>query len=259
MTAEKTALVVATILYLGGFVHAFLSLRRGAYRHSWTAFGLIAGGFLCQCLFLYWRGQALGRCPITNPFELLTFTGWAMVLFYFIVGSAYRLSLLGAFTAPLAFLMQVAALMKPDPPAVSAKGSPGLWTELHASLSLMAYGAFALAFVAGVMFLLQDRLLKKHTNLSLLRTLPPVHHLAKAMKRLLLTGTLILTVGIVAAYQMEKSPEAGKLIVVWIVWAAYVLLGVYEQWRGMSSRRAAWAAVGCFVLAVASLWFVTPR
>ena len=79
------------------------------------------------------------------------------------------------------------------------------------------------------------------------------------MKRLLLTGTLILTAGIVAAYQMEKSPEAGKLIVVWIVWAAYVLLGVYEQWRGMSSRRAAWAAVGCFVLAVTSLWFVTPR
>ncbi len=258
MTPEKTALVVATVLFLGGFVDAFLSLRRGAYRHSWIAFGFIAGGFICQSLFLYWRGEELGRCPITNPFELMTFTGWAMVLFYFVVGSAYRLSLLGAFTAPLAFLMQVAALMKPDTPA-PAKGTPGMWTELHATLSLLAYGAFALAFVAGVMFLLQDRLLKTHTHLSLLRTLPPVQHLAKAMKRLLLTGTLILTAGIVAAYQMEKSPEAEKLVVVWVVWAAYVLLGVYEQWRGMSSRRAAWAAAGCFLLAVVSLWFVTPR
>ncbi len=259
MTAEKSALVVATVLFLGGFVHAFLSLRRGAYRHSWTAFWLIAGGFVGQSLFLYWRGQALGRCPITNPFELLTFTGWAMVLFYFVVGSAYRLSLLGAFTAPLAFLMQVAALMKPDPAPAAPKGSPGMWTELHATLSLLAYGAFALAFVAGVMFLLQDRLLKKHTGMVLVRTLPPVHHLAKAMKRLLLTGTLFLTAGIIAAYQMEKQPEAGKLVVVWIVWTAYALLLGYEYWRGMSARRAAWAAAGCFLLALVSLWFVTPR
>jgi HemX protein len=259
MTPEKAALVVATVLFLGGFVHAFLSLRRGAYHHSWTAFGLIAAGFLCQSLFLYWRGQALGRCPITNPFELMTFTAWSMVLFYFVVGSAYRLSLLGAFTAPLAFLMQLVALMKPDTAPVPGKGGPGWWTELHATLSLLAYGAFALAFVAGVMFLVQDRLLKKHKGMILVRTLPPVHHLARAVKRLILTGTVILTAGIAAAYQMEQRPAAHKLFVVWGVWAAYVLLLGYEQWRGMSSRRAAWAATGCFVLAVASLWFVTPR
>jgi ABC-type uncharacterized transport system permease subunit len=181
-----------------------------------------------------------------------------MVLFYFVVGSAYRLSLLGAFTAPLAFLMQLAALMKPDT-APAAAGPRGWWTELHASLSLVAYGAFALACVAGVMFLIEDRLLKKHRGLTLMRTLPPVHHLARAIRRLIFTGTLILTAGIVAAYQMETRPAAHKLVVVWIVWTAYVLLLGYEQWRGMSARRAAWAAAGCFALAVASLWFVTPR
>jgi ABC-type uncharacterized transport system permease subunit len=226
--------------------------------HSWTSFALIAGGFACQSLFLYWRGKALGRCPITNPFELLTFTAWSMVLFYFVVGSAYRLSLLGAFTAPLAFLMQLAALLKPDV-APASSGPRGWWSELHASLSLVAYGAFALGCVAGVMFLIEDRLLKKHRGLTLMRTLPPVHHLARAIKRLILTGTLILTAGIMAAYQMETRPAAHKLVVVWGVWAAYVLLLGYEQWRGMSARRAAWAATGCFALAVASLWFVTPR
>jgi ABC-type uncharacterized transport system permease subunit len=260
MSPEKAALIAAALLFLGGVVHSFLSLRRGAYRHSWTAFGLIAAGFLCQCYFLYVRGQALGRCPITNPFELLTFTGWAMVLFYLVVGSAYRLSLLGAFTAPLAFLMQVTALLKTDtPPSAAAAGrTPGVWTEMHASLSLLAYGAFSLACVAGIMFLVQDRLLKRHAGMGLVRILPPVHHLALALKRLLLTGLVILTAGILCAYQMPVRPAAPKLTAVWIVWGAYVLLLGYEQWRGMSSRRAAWAAVACFLLAVASLWFVTP-
>jgi ABC-type uncharacterized transport system permease subunit len=258
MPPEKYLLVVAVLLFMGGFAHAFLSMRKGAYRHSWTAFGLIAAGFICQSVFLYVRGKEIGRCPITNPFELLTFTGWSMALFYLIVGPAYRLSLLGAFTAPVALVMQVSALLKADP-APQSKGSPGMWTELHATLSLLAYGAFALAFVAGIMFLLQDRMLKKHRGMILVRTLPPVHHLAQAIRRLALTGTVILTAGIVAAYQMEKRPENSKLVVVWCVWAAYVLLGIYELWRGMSSRRAAWAAAACFLLAVVSLWFVSPR
>ena len=258
MPPEKIALAVATVLFLGGFAHAFLSLRQGAYRHSWTAFGLIAAGFICQCCFLYIRGKALGRCPITNSFELLTFTGWTTVLFYFLVGSAYRLSLLGAFTAPLAFLMQGTALLKPDPAAVPAKGAPGMWTELHATLSLLAYGAFALATVAAVMFLVQDRLLKNHRAMHIVRTLPPIHHLAKAMRRLIITGVVILSAGIVAAWQMESRPAAAKLVVVWIVWAAYAALLAYESWRGMSSRRAAWATAACFALAVASLWFVSP-
>ena len=259
MNSEKAALVAATVMFLGGFVHACRSLRSGAYRPSWTALGLMAAGFLCQCLFLYWRGQELRRCPITNPMELMTFTAWAMVLFYFIVGSDYRFSLLGAFTAPLAFAMQLTALLKPDHPSQPGLSPPGVWTELHATLSLLAYGGYALACVAGVMFLVQDRLLKKHTGMVLMRWLPPVHYLTKATRRLLMAGTLLLTLGILAAYQMEKRPEFSKLLVVWVVWSAYVLLGLYESWRGMSARRAAWAAAGCFLLAVASLWFVTPR
>lgn len=259
MTLEKAALTAATVLFLGAVVHAITALRRGAYRPSWTAMGLMAGGFLCQCVFLYLRGQELRRCPITTPMELMTFTAWTMVMFYFVVGSGYRWSLLGAFTAPLAFAMQATALLKPDSPVAPLTKPPGMWTELHATLSLLAYGAYALAFVAGMMFLLQDRLLKKHANLSLMLRLPPVHHLTKATRGLILTGTALLTVGILSAYQMENRPSAFKLFVVWTVWGAYALLAIYEGWRGMSARRAAWAAAGCFALALASLWFVTSR
>jgi ABC-type uncharacterized transport system permease subunit len=176
-----------------------------------------------------------------------------------VVGSAYRLSMLGAFTAPLAFAFQFAALLRPDTASPAGRPAGGMWTEMHASLSLLAYGAFGLAFVAGVMFLIQDRLLKNHTGMSLVRTLPPIRHLARALKRLLVTGTLLLTAGIVSAYQMETRPAASKLFLVWGVWAAYAVLLAYEYSRGMSARRAAWAATGCFVLAVTSLWFVTPR
>ena len=259
MTPERLVLTIAAACFLGGVVNAAVTLRRGAYRHSWTSMALMAAGFICQCLFLSWRGQEIERCPVTNPFELLTFTAWSMVLFYFVVGTTYRLSLMGAFTAPLAFVLQAAALTKPDPGPVAPRTAPAFWTEMHATLALLAYGAFALACVAGIMFLVQDRLLKKHTHTGLMRALPPVHYLSRAIRRLVIAGTVILSAGIVCAYQMKELPPLPKLIFVWVIWALYASMLAYEFRRGMSARRAAWAAAAAFLLPVVSLWFVARR
>ena len=67
----------------------------------------MALGFVLQSVFLYLRGQAHGRCPLTNLFEAFIFIGWCIVLLYFLVGTAYRLSLLGVFTAPLVSSLQI--------------------------------------------------------------------------------------------------------------------------------------------------------
>ena len=53
---------------------------------------------------------------------------------------------------PDELLLQVGALLMPAQPAVRAKEPLSTWLELHAAISVVAYGAFALACVAGVMF-----------------------------------------------------------------------------------------------------------
>ncbi len=136
------------------------------------------------------------------------------------------------------------------------KATHSFWGELHAALSLVSYGAFALACAAGIMFLLQDRQLKQHRISPVLRQLPPIHYLTRAIRSLLLTGTALLTVGILSAYRMEQQPPAGKLTIVWIVWGLYAALIAYEFWRGMSARRAAATAAFGFLIPIISLWFV---
>lgn len=257
MNRETIALILASACYLGGFFYALNALRRGAWRPAWWKQGLLAGGLGAQTLFLWWRGQATGGCPISTPFELLTFVSWAMVVFYFVVGPAYRLSMLGVCTSPLAFLFQAVALLRPEawlPPA--ARTTYGLRAELHAALSLMAYGAFGLACAAGVMFLVEDRWLKEHRVSAVLRALPPIHHLTRAIRGLILTGVALLTAGIGCALGMESPSSPGKLTMVWIVWGFYVALAIYDWQRGMSARRAAWAAAAGFIVPVLSLWVV---
>src|SRR5438132_13547742 len=77
-------------------------------RFNFFAVGL---GFIFQTAFLSIRGHELGRCPLTNLFEVFIFLAWSIGLIYMLVGPAYRLSLMGAFTAPVVVLLQGFALL----------------------------------------------------------------------------------------------------------------------------------------------------
>src|SRR5436189_5901867 len=86
-------------------------MRGGIFRPMRFNFFAVGLGFIFQTAFLSIRGHALGRCPLTNLFEVFIFLAWSVALIYMLVGPAYRLSLMGAFTAPLVVLIQVFALI----------------------------------------------------------------------------------------------------------------------------------------------------
>src|SRR6478752_2332538 len=110
---DRWPLVLSTFCFLISFGWTMFSLGAGRHRPSKMNFWIISAGFICQTFFLYERGQTLGRCPLTNLFEVLIFLSWSMVLLYLLIGPAYRLSLLGAFTSPLVFIFQLIALLAP--------------------------------------------------------------------------------------------------------------------------------------------------
>ena len=252
---ERSFLLASTVCFFFGFAYTMYALGARLLRPSRWTFIIMAAGFVLQTAFLHSRGQAAGRCPLTNLFEVLVFLCWSIVLLYFVVGGTYRLSLLGTFTAPLVFLLQTLAQLLPSSsmPVVFRK-SAGVWPELHAALALMAYGAFALACVAGVMYVVQERLLKRHRLNSYFHSLPPIAELSVALQRVMLAGFALLSVGLVAGL-LAGSPAFYKatMIVSGFVWAPYGVL-LFLRWkRPFSPRRFAWWAVGAFVLALGTL------
>ncbi len=253
---DRLLLVISTFCFLFGFGYTMHSLGARTYRRSRLNLVMILAGFLLQTAFLYVRGQAVGRCPLTNTFEILIFFCWSLVLFYLLIGPAYRLSLLGVFTSPLVFLLQMGALLIPATAPVRAKVPLSAWLELHAAISVVAYGAFALACVAGVMYLAQERQLKTHQFKSIFYHLPPIHDLAVANSRLILTGFVLFTFGLFAGI-MHGSAHVHLLqivaIAMWMVYAA-ILLAMY--WRRISPRRVAMLSVGAFSVMLLTLWGV---
>ena len=220
-------LILATLFFLGGFVFSVVALRSGRYHPGNTNLILIGLGFVCQCGFLHQRGQLHGRCPITDGGEILIFIAWSLTIMYFVLGRAFRLSLVGAFTAPiLAILHLLALVINLIKPAVARPPETmDPWLEMHAAMSLLAYGAFALAAISGVMYLVQNRQLKSGNPGFLSFNLPPIRYLSDALMRLLVIGLILLTIGVVSAFFMKKSPTAlhlGLLGSVWIIYAAVV-------------------------------------
>src|ERR1700709_2858521 len=120
---DRLLLIASTLCFLFAVVRAAVLIRAGGFRQGRSGFIAIASGFVLQTAFLWVRGKALGRCPLTNLFEVFVFMAWSVALIYMLVGPAYRLSLMGAFTAPLVLLIQTFAVLapidRPHPPKMA--------------------------------------------------------------------------------------------------------------------------------------------
>jgi ABC-type uncharacterized transport system permease subunit len=254
---DRAFLLLSTLLAAIGGMFGMLSVHRGIRSRGTVLW--MAAAFLFQLGFLALRGEARAACPLRDLGEILAFLAWSLTLFYLATGPAYRVSLLGVFTAPVVVVFQAIALapgVLERFPGKVAGTDP--WRETHAALSVLSYGALALAAVAGVMFLVLDRQLKvHHLKSGLFRNLPPVRELLQSTVRLLWLGTALLTVGIIAGFLMPGTGTGQvHLVAAVATWIGYALLLAVKTKRGMTGRRLSLAAVGLFLVSLTVFAFV---
>jgi HemX protein len=254
---DREFLIVSTLCFFLAMVRTVLAIRAGNYRPAGFNFFAIGLGFIFQTAFLYLRGHQLGRCPITNLFEVFIFLSWSVSLIYLLIGPAYRLSLMGAFTAPLVFSLQTFALLAPIDVHRAVRRNPTSWLEFHASVSLIAYGAFALACVAGLMYLVQEGQLKRRKLNSMFYHFPPLTDLFAAITRLLWLGFFLLTLGIAAGFFTGQPLPYGKVAWSFGVWVFYAAILLARHLGTTAPRRIAALCVVAFSAALTLLWGIT--
>ena len=256
---DRQWLTASTVCFLLSFAYTAGTLGDRRHYSTWWNLGVVALGFVLQTVFLWQRGAAVGRCPLTNHFEVVAFLSWAMVLFYLAIGNTYRLSPLGLFTAPLAFGLQTFALLGLNdwpPGREHAHHHPGVnpSLEFHAAFSVLSFGAFALAALAGGMYLWQERQLKSHRLKLLFFQLPPISDLSQLNARLLAMGLALLTLGLAAGINMgtpNTRPHLVWAIVIWVLYA-FLVQARWGWWR-LAPRRVASLSVAAFTVALLTL------
>ena len=251
--------LLAVIIYGLSTVYSVFLWRKGFRQDNRLCYFLLLAGFALHTTAMFVRGFDLKHCPVNNLYEATTFVAWTIVTTYLVFGAWSRLRFLGAFASPILFAMGVFALMPSlDPPHGPSPQFSGADTSLHAALVLLAYGAFGLAAVAGLMFLTQEHDLKFHKLRAVLTLLPPIQRLELVTSRLVLAGFVLLTAGLCVGAALPHSGvkfyEDPKILWSGFLWVFYLGLLV-SRWRfAQSGHRFAIGVIGAFTFLVLTFW-----
>ena len=258
---DRALLWLGALLYLAGFLTGLAALtRRQSSSGLRTILNtLLVGGWIFQMAGLYVRGMAVGGCPLGNTFEIVQFVAWSAMVLYFFVGTAFRLSVLGLFTAGYAAALGLVSLLVPQWDLVHGAKifGPNPWIELHAALAVFSYGVFGLLALTSLMHLLQNWSLKHKRLNGLFWFLPSMVQLDQINYRLLALGVLLLTfsLGVGAAWWVRDtaSVDYPKLIVTVGVWFVYFVMLLLRWKTWLVSARFAWVCLVMFFIALLSL------
>jgi len=244
--ATLLAYFVATLLYLIGVISRREPLGKFA---KWV----LVTGFTAHCATLLARWLATGHTPAASLYEALSFFAWALVGTYLLFDLRYRIAVLGAFVCPMALVLMIGGTVAPKQVAAANPVLDSWWFPVHVTLAFLGYAVFAVAAMAGVMYLLQERRVKKKQFSGLFYRLPSLDTLDSINYKCLTFGFPLMTMGMISGaiwantawggYWRWDPKETGALVV-WFLYAALLHGRLTIGWRG---RRAAIFAIIGFI------------
>jgi cytochrome c-type biogenesis protein CcsB len=242
---------VTLILYLCGTIAYLIYLIFTHERAAWVGRYLLGLGFVSHCLAFILRYIEAGHAPVVNLHESLSFFAWLIVGFFLLMRSQYKVEILGAFVSPLALLLIIWAAVLPKtiptlPPALKS-----WWLPIHVTFAFVGDAIFAVAFCAGVIYLIQERLVKSKHAAGLSQRLPSLAVLDEINYQALTIGFPLLTIGIItgavwAEYAWGSywswDPKETWSLITWLLYAALLHQRLRVGWRG--KKAAIMAIVG---------------
>ena len=205
-------------------------------------------GLVLHTAAIVLRGIVAGRLPLTNQYEFATAFAWGLCLVSLVFILRFNFPILGAFAAPVTFLIIGYAALQSKEIRALMPALQSNWLGFHVSTAIIAYGAFGVSFVLGIIFLLRE---KMRASGFLDQHIPTREKLDMLSYRSVALGLLFLTFTIVTgAIWAERAwgsywswdPKETWSLVTWLVYAAYLHLRIRRGWQGRSA--AIFAVVG---------------
>ncbi len=249
--------MITMALYFVATVSFLAYLLRRSEALSKVSLGITAGGFLAHTIALAVRMAGTGSPAQPSFYEALSFFSWMIILVFLVVEFRHRIHVLGSFMVPLALVSLVSAAALPETVPTLQPVFKTLW--FHVTLSMLGTVGFAVAFVAGVMYLIQDGLLKSKRFNVLYSKLPALDFLDELNQQSIVLGFPLLTLGIITgaisaefargAY-VSWNPEQTWALVTWLFYFVVLLGRLTVGWR---AKRAAYLTIIGFACVILTL------
>lgn len=238
-------------LYVVGLFHsgaAYLSRREIFFR---VAFASVATAFGLHTLFLLQRGIERGFLAPSGMRESLAFFAWTLSLCFLVAYRRYRVHALGLFLLPLVAALMLGTLFVQSSPVPDILRSS--WLYLHMTFLFLAYALFFITFLAGLLYLIEERALKAKKPQRMTFGLPSLGALDRLFYSFLVLGFTFMTLGlIVGIFWAERAWLEGwtrdpKVIASFATWCIYLVLIYFRTTAGWRGRKAAWLSLAGFL------------
>ena len=245
--------LILELIAAGGFVVYLIKQHKWVFRWSYW---ILVAGFAFHSVFLVLRYYALGVTPVLGLKSALFFFSWSIIAVYLIFQLKTQLMVLGSFVAPFsAFLMMISSTL----PWMEGEVKPifkSLWLTGHVVSVFIGNGLFTISFLAAIMYLIQERQIKRKRLGSFFKRLPSLATIDNINHYSLIFGFPFLSAGMIsgsiyAQYALgtywQWDPKEVWSLITWLFYAALLHERVAVGWQG---RRAAIMSIVCFSLLV---------
>ena len=241
--------VITTLLYAVGTVGFLIYVIRTEKVIHRIAYGFLLAGFLSHTLGLAMLVSQLRQMPVTTLPQTFSLFAWAIVGSYLAFQLKFNIRILGTFVSPLAVVFMLLSSAIPGRVIPTSQLFKSVWLTLHVATMFLGNAIFALAFCAGIMYLLQERQIKTKSFGLLYRRLPSLEVLDSLNYVCLTFGFPLITIGLISGFVYAGAvwrsfwhwdPKGILSVVTWLIYAVLLHERLAVGWRG---RRAAIMAI----------------
>lgn len=195
----------------------------------------------CHILEIVTRNISLGTMPLSTTHDANAFIAFSILLVYMISEHGLKNRGAGLFILSFSLILELFSIFNMSWEPETSELLTNKTFAIHASLSITGYTALSLAAIYALMYIIQNRNLKKRNLGKLFTQLPALTYLEKMSMRSVVTGIILLGIGLLLGHYQalvmigEFWPRDMKVVIsdgVWILYLAGYLVTIFKQWRG---------------------------
>jgi ABC-type transport system involved in cytochrome c biogenesis permease subunit len=255
--ASVMLLWVAFLLYAAAFAVFLFHLFSQRERMNRRGLLIVAAGWAAQTASLVLRSVHAGHAPVVGAYESMALAAWAMVSVYLMLEWRTGIRAIGLYVTPVACIFLGIAWFKYHAPTALVPVLKSDVVVLHVTVILISVACFFVAGGAALIYLIEERELKRRHTRPVFGRLPSLATLERLVYHAILFGLPFLTMGIVAGviraehwgvkhWYADLTPILA--VIVWGLYTTFVYGHMRAGWRG---RRAAYfALVGLALLLI---------
>ena len=254
LIAFKMALIFCAVSTVGYLSSLLVKKVRLSKISTW----ILSAAFIFLTINLLFA--FINSSVLINPGsrDFLSLCAWSVCAVYLALQFKTKTRVLGAFISPFILLFLIAAAGEASEKSLLPQNLQNWLTAVHLFCVIMGEALFIIASCAGLMFIMQNSLLKNRKLSRTSRLLPSLNDLDRINHICLLWGFPVLSLGIIAgAIFAELNWKSGWLTDPKVIWtfAGWIIYGFLLHQRlaiGWKGYRMAVSSGAAFILLLLS-------